>query len=65
MTKLRDLERHLLDHGCRLLRQGAKHPVWLNPENGRRTTVPRHKEIPPRTARSICEHLGLPYLDKP
>lgn len=65
MTKLRDLDRHLRAHGCRLLREGAKHAVWLNPATGRRTTVPRHRDLPPTTARAICAQLGVPPLDKP
>jgi mRNA interferase HicA len=65
MTKLRDLERHLRAQGCTLLREGAKHSVWLNPRTERRTTVPRHREIPPTTARVICKQLGVPDLDQP
>jgi predicted RNA binding protein YcfA (HicA-like mRNA interferase family) len=61
MEKRRDLVRHLADHGCRLLRQGRNHEVWIAP-TGRRSTVPRHREIPRGTARAICDQLGVPRL---
>jgi predicted RNA binding protein YcfA (HicA-like mRNA interferase family) len=59
-VKKRDLERHLIAHGCRLARQAAKHEFWENPATGERTTVPRHREIKPTTARGICRQLGVP-----
>lgn len=59
MTKRRDLERHLRAHGCEPLREGAKHAVWHNPSLKRRTTLPRHTEIPRTTAREICKQLGV------
>jgi len=52
-VKKRELERHLATHGCRLARQAAKHEFWENPPTGQRTTVPRHREIKPATARGI------------
>jgi hypothetical protein len=59
VTSKSDLERHLLLHGCELLRHGARHEVWINPATGARTSVPRHREIPLPTARAICRQLGL------
>jgi mRNA interferase HicA len=59
-VKKRDLERHLSAHGCALARQAANHEVWENTATGQRTTVPRHKEIKPPTARGICRQLGVP-----
>ena len=58
--KKRDLERHLGEHGCALARQASNHEVWENMMTGARTTVPRHKEIKPPTARGICRQLGIP-----
>jgi mRNA interferase HicA len=63
VTRLRDLERHLRACGCELLREGAKHPVWHNAETKKRTTVPRHREIPRTTARAICRQLGVPDVE--
>jgi mRNA interferase HicA len=59
-VKKRALERHLITNGCQLLRQAAKHESWQNVVTGQRTTVPRHREIKPATARGICRQLGVP-----
>jgi mRNA interferase HicA len=58
-VKKRDLERHLAAHGCALIREAANHELWENPASGQRTTVPRHREIKPPTARGICKQLGI------
>lgn len=59
MIKLADLERHLRAHGCELLREGGRHTIWWNPKNQRRTSVPRHRELPATTAKAICAQLGI------
>ena len=57
--KRRDLERHLRDHGARLLREGGNHSYWgIDAE--RSTAVPRHREIAFVLARKICKDLGIP-----
>ncbi len=57
--KRRELERHLRDHGVKLLREGGNHSFWgLDAE--RSTAVPRHREIDHRLARKICKDLGIP-----
>lgn len=58
--KRRDLIRHLLDHGCLFVREGSDHSIWENPANGRRTSVPRHREIPDFTAHRIFRQLDIP-----
>jgi len=58
--KRRDLLRHLRQHGCRFVREGAEHSIWENPATRRRTSVPRHREIPNYTAARICKQLGIP-----
>jgi len=57
--KRRDLIRHLESKGCRLLREGGSHSVWENPQNGKRTAVPRHNEIVNFTAEKICKQLAI------
>lgn len=57
-----DLIRHLTQHGCHLNRQGARHEIYVNPANGNRTAVPRHREVKDTTARKICDQLGIPRL---
>jgi predicted RNA binding protein YcfA (HicA-like mRNA interferase family) len=54
-----DLVRHLEAHGCRLLREGANHTVYLNPTTRRISTVPRHREINDFLARKICRDLEI------
>ena len=51
---------HLKNHGCVLHREGAKHPIYRNTKTGKRTTVPRHREIDNTTAREICKQLEIP-----
>ncbi|HEY6781768.1 MAG TPA: type II toxin-antitoxin system HicA family toxin [Candidatus Dormibacteraeota bacterium] len=38
--KRRDLEAHLRNHGCQLLRQGANHAIWNNAARDLRAPVP-------------------------
>jgi mRNA interferase HicA len=56
----RDLIRHLMNHGCELVREGGKHSWWGNPKTGRRSAVPRHNEISNMLVRKICRDLGIP-----
>ncbi|MFH0823930.1 MAG: type II toxin-antitoxin system HicA family toxin [Pseudomonadota bacterium] len=58
--KRRDFLRHLLDHGCRFVREGAEHSIWEDPATNRRASIPRHSEIPEFTAARISKHLGVP-----
>ncbi|RMF85272.1 MAG: type II toxin-antitoxin system HicA family toxin [Nitrospinota bacterium] len=58
--KRRDLLRHLRQHGCQLVREGGEHSIWENPATKRRTSIPRHREIPDYTAGRICRQLGIP-----
>jgi mRNA interferase HicA len=63
--KRRDLERHLADHGCEILREGSNHAIWNNPAADLRTPVPRHREIPAGTVRAICRQLQIPAPANP
>lgn len=58
--KRRDLDHHLQSHGCQLLREGAKHSLYVNPENYQTSAVPRHREINDFLVRKICRDLGIP-----
>ncbi|MBU3699698.1 MAG: addiction module toxin, HicA family [Candidatus Kapabacteria bacterium] len=60
--KRRDLIAHLLHHGCLLLREGARHSIWLNPANDRISAVPRHSEINDFLAARIFKDLEIPRL---
>jgi len=51
--KRRDLLRHLQTHGCRLEREGSRHSLWINPQNGAVESVPRHVETGKHLSRKI------------
>ncbi len=57
--KRRALLKHLREHGCFQLREGSRHSWWLNPEQNKRSSVPRHTEIKDHLARKICNDLGV------
>ena len=57
-----DLLRHLRQHGCDLLREGARHSWWHNPAQNRRSAVPRHNEIQDLLCNKICRDLGVPAI---
>jgi len=55
-----DLLRYLEGCGCKLEREGSRHSIYVNPANGKKTSVPRHMEIDNRLARKICKQLDVP-----
>ena len=55
--KHRDLVRTLEQHGCVLLRHGARHDIYNNPKTGNSEPVPRHREINELLARKIVKSL--------
>lgn len=55
-----DLLRHLEAHGCKFLREGGSHTVYLNPAARKVTTIPRHREVNEMLARKICKDLDIP-----
>ncbi len=58
--KRRELIRHIEKHGCELLREGAKHTVYVNRKARKSSTLPRHREINEDLARKICRDLEVP-----
>ncbi len=58
--KRKDLIRHLKRYGCELLREGAKHTVYVNRKKKKVSTIPRHKEIDENLVRKICKDLEIP-----
>ncbi|MGD1155768.1 MAG: type II toxin-antitoxin system HicA family toxin [Terriglobia bacterium] len=56
----RELIRHLEQHGCRELREGSKHTMYVNPRRKKVSAVPRHTEINTILARKICRDLEIP-----
>jgi hypothetical protein len=43
-----------------LLREGAKHSVYVTPTSRKVTTVPRHRDVNDLLARKICKELEIP-----
>ena len=58
--KLRDLLRHLEQHGCEKLREGGNHTVYVNRNKRKSTAIPRHREINEFLAKKICQDLEVP-----
>jgi len=52
--------KHLNKQNCYLNRNGAKHEVFLNDLNKKKTTVPRHTILDTMTCQSICNQLVIP-----
>jgi mRNA interferase HicA len=59
-VKRRELLRHLEQHGCELLREGANHSIYVNRPAAKTSSVPRHTELNNDLARKICKDLGVP-----
>jgi predicted RNA binding protein YcfA (HicA-like mRNA interferase family) len=59
-VKRRELVRHLEAHGCKLLREGANHSIFINRPARKSSAVPRHNEINDFLARKICKDLAVP-----
>ncbi len=53
-----DLIRTLEQMGCVLVRHGAKHDWYRNPQTGVSQPVPRHREIKEHLARRIVRMLS-------
>lgn len=58
--KRKALLRYLEVHGCTLLREGANHSVFVNKQNKKVSTVPRHTDINDFLAKKICRDLEIP-----
>ena len=49
--------KRIKEAGCVLVRHGAKHDWYRNPETGMSQPVPRHREIKERLAKHILSKL--------
>jgi hypothetical protein len=59
-VKRRALVRHLEEHGCELLREGANHSIFVNRAARKTSALPRHTEINDELAKKICRDLAVP-----
>jgi len=62
--KLNEFVKHLKKNDCKLLREGSNHSVWVNTNNSKRSTVPRHKELSNLLCKIICKQLEIPHTTK-
>ena len=54
--------KHLKTNGCVLLREGANHTLYLNPNNGKKSTVGRHPVLSDLMCKIICKQLEIPSI---
>lgn len=57
--KRSELIGYLAAQGCELLREGRRHSWWHNPDQNKRSAIPRHNEIKDILANKICKDLGV------
>jgi mRNA interferase HicA len=57
--KRKEFIKQLARAGCVLYRHGAKHDIYLNPQNGKKQPVPRHIEIEAALVKHIKKYLGI------
>ena len=51
--------RELRRAGCVLDRHGGRHDLYVNPANGRKAPIPRHREIKESLVALIRKQLGV------
>jgi predicted RNA binding protein YcfA (HicA-like mRNA interferase family) len=56
--KRKELVRRIASAGCVLVRHGARHDLYRNPNTGKTQPVPRHDEIDDNLARHIVKVLA-------
>jgi predicted RNA binding protein YcfA (HicA-like mRNA interferase family) len=59
--KRQEFIRQLEKAGCILVRHGARHDIYLNPQNGEKQPVPRHSEIDDHLVRHIKKYLHVEF----
>jgi len=60
--KRREFLKHLASHNCTLVREGANHSIFINPNNKKQVTVGRHQELSNLLCKKICKQLDIPYI---
>jgi mRNA interferase HicA len=57
--KRRNLVSYLEKNGCFLKRHGANHDIFINTNNGKKASIPRHREIRETITIVIKKQLGI------
>jgi mRNA interferase HicA len=60
--KRKEFIKYQTSKNCYLLREGGKHSWWINPQENKRSSVPRHNEINDILIKKICKDLGIPAI---
>jgi len=60
--KQNKLLKHLREHGCVLLREGANHAIYQNATNGKQSAVGCHKALSDLLCQKVCQPLGMPPI---
>lgn len=60
--KRHEFIRYISEHGCKLLREGANHSIYINPVNNKQSTVGRHQELSNLLCKKICKQLDIPPI---
>ena len=55
---------YVKSNGCYLAREGGRHSIYVNGDNGKYSAVPRHAEIKDNLVKEICKDLDIPYPGK-
>lgn len=56
--KLRDVEKALVEHGCRRVSDRGSHTKWVCPCGRHSANVPRHREISPGVVRDTVRRMA-------
>ena len=56
------LLKHLKENRCLLKREGSSHSWYVNTQNGKLSSIPRHPDINEITVIKICKQLDIPIL---
>jgi len=54
--------KYLKENGCILAREGSNHSLYINPINGKKSTVGRHLELSNLMCKVICKELKIPSI---
>jgi len=59
--KRRDAISFLRKNGCILIREGARHSIFVNQANNKTSTLPRHNKVDDFLFKKICRDLGIEF----
>lgn len=60
--KRNDILKYLSEHGCKFVREGGNHIIYINPTNGKQTSLGRHQELTNLLYKKIFKQLDIPSI---